>query len=477
MSFFPEYPIEGLSPAKYNPRRIAPDAFSDLQRSITVVGMAKPIIVNGETNTIVAGHQRLKAMRSLGWITAPIFLLESVSVADEMAFNQLHNGTDLDTGDEAVRVPPSTTLGYADVEADLVTGNQRSAGAPIRSEIIQLVMKHGPWGGIVATQSGECISGAQYGLSCKQIGYPVRVYYVEDVHAPLVKAMFQKPYGEFYYEGLARETYAQTYAQPRRLRKDRAGNADGGSTHVNYERFVYPVVTKETRILDFGCGYGESVRELQKQGYNIRGMEFFRRFGDSRVIDTDAVHAMIDELCADIAVNGLYDFVLADYVLNSVDSVEAEDDVCQCVQALTRLGGRMLVSGRRREYVDNAKYKKMFRGGMREIEFFDAHGFTVVQMNGLWLYQLYHNRGQVRTLAQRFFTKAVAEPNYLHTENPGQWQLRCMKDGTVVNSQADIEASLAREFNMVWPNEQRVGRSEQIVAAYRQAFAIEAART
>jgi hypothetical protein len=58
------YPLEGLKGADYNPRRIGDDAIERLQRSLRTIGVCKPIIARGKT--IVAGHQRTRALRGMG---------------------------------------------------------------------------------------------------------------------------------------------------------------------------------------------------------------------------------------------------------------------------------------------------------------------------------------------------------------------------------------------------------------------------
>lgn len=58
------YPIADLKGADYNPRRIDQASLERLQHSLRVIGCAKPIIARGRT--IVAGHQRTKALRAMG---------------------------------------------------------------------------------------------------------------------------------------------------------------------------------------------------------------------------------------------------------------------------------------------------------------------------------------------------------------------------------------------------------------------------
>ena len=94
-----DYPIKDLVGADYNPREIDEESLKTLRQSIKTLGIVKPIIVSG--NLIVAGHQRTKALLAAGIDKAPVYLLpENINQTDEIRFNQLHNGTDFDSGDE-----------------------------------------------------------------------------------------------------------------------------------------------------------------------------------------------------------------------------------------------------------------------------------------------------------------------------------------------------------------------------------------
>ena len=62
--FDPAHPLKDLVPADYNPRYCSDEAIARLCKSIEEVGMVKPVIVRGRT--LVAGHQRTKALARMG---------------------------------------------------------------------------------------------------------------------------------------------------------------------------------------------------------------------------------------------------------------------------------------------------------------------------------------------------------------------------------------------------------------------------
>jgi hypothetical protein len=57
--------IDDLKPASYNPRRISPEALAGLKSSLVQFGDIAGLTWNKRTGNMVAGHQRLRALRSV----------------------------------------------------------------------------------------------------------------------------------------------------------------------------------------------------------------------------------------------------------------------------------------------------------------------------------------------------------------------------------------------------------------------------
>jgi ParB family transcriptional regulator, chromosome partitioning protein len=455
MPFDPEFSIDGLRGADYNPRKITPDALDSLKGSIQELGFCKPIIVTPD-GLIVAGHQRTKAARALGITHVPAWVLGDIKVADEMRFNQLHNGTDLDDVDGAVRVPPSTSLGFEEVPGSDVEGDLRGKGAVVRSEICKLVLSHGPWGGIVATQSGEVVSSPQYALACRMLSIPCRTYRVRDEQGALALGWFGKVYGEFSYDALPRNPWKQTFAQPMRLR--------GSSQHTSrlYERFVIPQLTDGERALDFGCGQGDYVKKLRTEGRRIWGVEFFVRDGSN--IATGRARAMIDVALQSVREEGLFDVVVCDSVVNSVDRPEAVRDVMTCLNAFCRPGGRIYFSGRRKGLVEEALRRTRVTGHTRrDLEFLDPDGFSAIHRKGGWFFQRFHTRDEALALGREF-----VGDNLEYAEGEG-WMAYGKKERSI--AWADLEPSVRREFELPWPGGRSVGRGNRAIEALAPCYA------
>lgn len=457
MHFDPAYPLIGLRRATYNPRAIADDAMGGLVDSLRRFGIVKPIIVT-TGNLIIAGHQRTRAAGILGLTTSPAWVLDEVTEGDEVRFNQLHNGTDLDQIDHPVLVPPSDAKGFSDVSAADIRCVTRSSGAVVRQEICRLIMQYGPWGCAVATASGEVLSSPQYAVACHVLGIPCRVFRLPDDDARDAREAFGRVYGAFSYDHIERKTWVQTYAQPKRLRS---------STHDKsslYELHVLPHFTDGQRLLDFGCGHGDYVGALARSGARAFGIEFYRRGPGHNRLNGSAIHKMIDEALTDLATHGRFDHVVIDNVITSIDTPQAEDDVLTCAAAFARPGGSVYVAGRRRERLDTLLRGTQMVENRRYVEFLDDHGFTAILRGDAGFFQRFHTDAEGVAIAKDVF--GDASPAF--TAGSNAWQFRCQKQREPDPDR--VRAALRREFSLPWPEGRSVGRGEQAVEAWDAAM-------
>lgn len=390
---------------------------------------------------------------------------ENINQTDEIRFNQLHNGTDFDSGDERAWVGRSENLGFEMVLPIKLRGNMRAKMANVRNEICKLIIKYGNWGACVATQAGKVIHAGQYVLACKAMGIPARVYRIPNNMAQQATEFLNKKYGKFSYEHLAKTTFIQTFAQKFRLRNDEEVEKPFNASPT-YEKSLIPNCKKGERIFDFGCGQADYVKKLRKKGYDIHGVELFYRKGN--FIDSTMVHKMIDNLCEQLETKGLFDIVICDYVLNSVDSMTAENDVLTVVNAMCRMGGKIYFSGRAREKID-MQDRTTYAGeakSHRYIEFLDDDGFSALFRKGHWFYQKFHRKSEAIALGRRFINTTEAK---LERHNPGVWCMSGIKN--IVISPKMVEESIVREFEMLHPDGKPIGRSADVIKAYRLALA------
>lgn len=455
------YDLRLLKPAAYNPRKVTEEARLNLQRSLRTIGFAKPIIAT-DAGIILAGHQRTNAALSMDWTSGPVFVASGTNETDEVRFNQMHNGTDLDTVDHPVHVGESTTLGFEDVPPEKISCNPKTSGVHLRKEIILLICRYGLWGGVVATQSGVVISGQQYAIACFTLGRPCRTYRIPNAQIDLALEFFGQQYGEFSYAHLPRSTWVQALAQPSRL---------GGKKKARsmlYDIMVASHLEPKTRLLDFGCGHGDHVDELRAKGHKAFGIEFFHRQGTS--IAATKVHGMIDHALADLRENGLFDIVVLDSVLTSTDSVQARDDVIRCASALCRPGGLVIAAGKNRTMLTGGYATASTtdeRKAHRRIEFLDDDGFTAYLRNGNWYFQWYPTFEDARKLMEDHVGRV--EKSY----RTGNYWLYTARQEVALDPD-QVLGSLSREFDLPWPTGRSVGKSEQAVNAWLTGKALTA---
>lgn len=466
--FVPDLPVSGLRPARYNPRRIDGDTLAALRESLRTLGYVKPVVTTSE-GLIIAGHQRTEAALAEGIATCPAYVLQIVSEADEVRFNQLHNGCEIDITQEPQHVSPGLPGEWKECkpqECNGPLGAERNAAQ--RQEMLRLLAKYGPFSSCVATESGEVIAGAQYCACCRILRIPVMVRYVAESEKPFVRAFLGREYGRYSYDHLPRTTWAQSLAQMARLK----GKAQFGSSL--YERTVIPRLEGGMRLLDFGAGTMAYVERLRSEGHDVIGLEFYRRKGFG--IDVRQVHRDIDHLFAEIRERGRFDAVVCDSVLNSVDSVQSEIDVLLTVSALCRPGGWIFLSGRSREKLDARGNMSNLRDSRRYVEFLDEGGFTAIYRQGVWQYQRYHAVDEVREIGRRHIGPEFSVVNGERGNPAGDkftatsWHLVGRK--VIEPSHDEWEPAVAREFDLPLPKG-RYGRGQEAVTALTAAIARE----
>lgn len=481
--FVQEYPIDRLRPADYNPRAISEESLQNLRLSISEVGMIKPVIVTAD-GLIIAGHQRTKTMKKIGLDNCPAFILDlKPNITDEISFNQMHNATDIEMKPGVLSVPPGDKIGWdevrwQDINVDL---QEVQNGAIERNEIMKLITSYGPWGASVVNQKGEVLISKDYAICCRILEIDLRVYRIEDEKTERVYHWFSKDYGYFSYSNLEKTTYVQTMAQPIRLRANK-----NNLTSYTYELFIIPYIKSipELRILDFGAGQMDYVQHLYKQGYNIKGFEpFFRKKG-KLAIDLQTIREHVDAVCYDLRTYGLYDVVICDAVINSVDSPEAEVAVLRSIAALCKPNGKIFYAGRslyqQKQIV--ARAKKRCNVNDANIVFLDKDNFTATFTRGFWLYQKFHSLDDIHKMTQAH----VANEDQYKVYNTGQKELTEDKQMTsyfyvVCDGRKDLDLeteiipALRFEFDLMQPKGNSIGKADEIEAAYRQALVLEAA--
>lgn len=465
LEFHLSYPLDDLRPADYNPRRLSETAFARLQESIGRWGIVKPVILNAD-GTLVAGHQRTKAMRALGITHTPAVRLSAkVRMADEVQFNLMHNRVEVEASE--VMVPFSEPGEWAIIDPEDIRVGSRAAAA-FRAAMGSMVAGHGAWGAVVCDDQGRVVLNTEYAVVCADMKMPLLAYTIPVDAAQQLYSDLTGEYGVYDWSGIAdtiAPVYNQHYAQLHRLvERDKTGSAGQKGDVIfkssTWEQHVLPWLTKAHRVADFGAGYGDYAKRLRGEGFTVCDYEPFRCTDGAYHIDIKQVVGMIRTMQRSIAADGLFDVVVLDSVINSITTNAYQDAVLTMVNALCRRDGVVVLGTRTRyakERVERAKTSSTRSGhGAGSLGFLDDDGVEFKFAKGKWGAQRYHTPESLRALLDRFFEDVTMHPG------DNQMWASCRQPRHLPLEQIRDAANI--EFNMPYPNDYRHNRHEAIVA-------------
>lgn len=432
--------INSIKGADYNPRFLSEIAKNNLIKSFNDFGQIKPIIVRKENNTIVAGHQRTRILKELGFDEVDAIFLENVTQQDEVRFNQLHNLCEVEVNSlqPVLSIPKLEKNKYHLIKNDQIELIKKNQLGAILSELSNLILRYGNFGSCVSNQKGDILVSAMYANAIKLLGLDLLVYVIDDEKTDDCINTFKKDYGVFNYEHLEKNTYVQTWAQMKRLK------GKGQLKSTLYEKKVIPFMekNKDLRYLDFGSGEGSYAKKMREKGYKIFDLEFYRKLNGKNSIDKNKVLNDFDLLKNEIEINGLFDVVICDSVLNSVDSLDAEKSVLITLNALCKNKGDIFWSGRPPDKRSNLSKTK---GGSFTLYFTDENLFTANYKNGFWFYQKFHNDKMIEYLNEKYISK-----KYNLSKNSTSFQVHCKND--IILKESEFYEALKFEFSLPLPN-------------------------
>jgi len=203
-------------------------------------------------------------------------------------------------------------------------------------------------------------------------------------------------------------------------------------------------------------------------------------------INVDWVNMRISDILEDIQENGLYDVIVCDSVLNSVDSLEAEKSVMITLNAFCKPGGIVFWSGRCKEFVshtvgDKSEFDSRPEKGtvsedeMTMLYFFDENNFTANYREGRWFYQKMHTFEQVHELNRKYIGsqysltgkgRNIERPRQM--KNTSSFQVTSIKD-VEIDAQT-VKEALKFEFSLILPNGNRYNRFNDVWNVFKQYY-------
>lgn len=454
--------LNDIKPAPYNPRVLSADAYERLKKSIGELGVMKPILINDDSNIIIAGHQRTKAMLELGIKQCYGYKLKNISAGDEMRLNQLHNANEIEISDNAPKLcinnirKEQLQLINPEQITVLNAGTNRVAVA----EIGKLILKYGQFATPICSESGEVLVSSSYAFASYKLKIPFECFVVKDQIKERVVYYFSQKYGEFCYDKLEKKTYIQNLAQL--VRKGKQGRQRNSTTYAQLEKYLKTVSNcKSLRILDFGAGRYEFARMYQDAGFDITYVDPYHCVEGTKKIDIAGNTYKFRKIISDIENIGLYDVVICDSVLNSVDSVRAHDAVINSCRALCKKGGVIFISGRCLEKVEQGISSARYASRDSFSLCLDENNFTALFRDGQWYYQKYHNYKQIVEVGKLI---SASSKDFEYIIKTHQFILKA-KNTNTINEDLAIKA-LRFEFDMILPNGKHYGLQDEIERAY-----------
>lgn len=448
--------IADIRPADYNPRKITPEQFEELKKSLTELGFCIPILINRANNTIVAGHQRTKAATAIGIKRVPAFFINDLALGDEIKFNQMHNAID-----EQYKKPTILNSNkYAIEEFIEINANDFIIGDTISSivkETCKIIIKYGNVLSAVICDN-QVITGNDYIKACKLLGLNVNAYILNKTKLQAVKRYFSLEYGKYFYNDIKRKTFVQGLAQMIRATEKTEDKRQNAS--ALYEKLVLPHLdarhNKAISILDFGCGKGAYIDMLKNSYPNAIGVEFYNN--NRKGINIAKGNRQIDELYSHIKNKGMFDVVICDSVLNSVDSVKAENSVLGCLNLFCK--DVLFISGRTLESA--TKHKRMKTDptlGVKYLQFLDDNNFTANYREGQWYFQHFHSRETATELLNRFGFEII-DMQWGKT-NATSFQIMAKKVKNLTAEQ--YKEAVSFEFDLPLPNDNSYNRHTELL--------------
>lgn len=449
--------LSDIQPAPYNPRKISDEGFENLKESIRRLGMIKAIVARKENSTIIAGHQRTKAMKALKLQECYAYFVTNVSLQDEIRFNQFHNMTEIPIKENQPVIEIKKEIPYGEfiyVDPSDIEVKSPGASGQIVSVITKLMLRYGPFANCVLDNQNNVLLSSMYAYCCKLLNMHLLCYKIEKKDVEFATNMFAQDYGVFSYEHTEKKIYPQCYAQKNRLRESTTGNEKAGNSRL-YEYAVIPNIQQSESCLDFGAGYQDYAKSLNAKGYKVFPIEFFYRKEGTNGIWIDYVKADFLRIKKQLMANGLFDVVICDSVLNSVHSIEAQHHVLTTLSAFCKPGGKIFISGRLKECLERRANQKKTGYGKTftkddMIKFVDEHGFSGQFRNGQWFYQKFHSKEEAQGLAKEYFGNKIS----MQIGGGDQtFQVMATKEKTL--SQEQLTKSLQYEFTLPLPNGER----------------------
>ena len=460
MKFVKDYPVEKLTPADYNPRKISDESFKRLQESLTKFGVVIPLIIN-EDNILIAGHQRTRAIKSLEFEKVPVYISkDKIGVIDEINFNLRHNRVETNHSRVKILKDDIPEGDFCKIDPDEVEVVEKG-GALYVMHLGTFLNRYGEFDGIVVDYKNNILCNSDYAYACKLTKNPILCYKLPKGLEYEFKRYSLVDYGEYSYDKLNIKSYYQTLLQPPQRAK-----MDKLSSRL-YDNVVIPYLAKHKSenpsLFDFGAGKLAYVRKLRKEGYDTYGYEpFFRSLKDRNMLNIGATVNMINIMDKKLRKSGLFDIGVCDTVINATINEDFEDCVMTCCNALLRTDGVMFFATRNIGEVTYLNNADSIRSMGTRLDYLDDKNFSVFNAYGVWNVLNFHSPKTFYRLAKKYFenvkVKSISNSVLAICDTPIELDVD------------HVDRCINIEFNMEYPNNYYHNKHESLCEAILELY-------
>ena len=108
----------------------------------------------------MAGHQRTKTMKLLGYTHVPAFILDGVNSTDEVRFNQLHNYAEFELSEIQPEINvslPKGTEGFYTVSNKDISILSKGGNNSRVVDLTKMILRYGQFANAVCDHNGKVI--------------------------------------------------------------------------------------------------------------------------------------------------------------------------------------------------------------------------------------------------------------------------------------------------------------------------------
>lgn len=127
----------------------------------------------------MAGHQRTKTMKLLGYTHVPAFILDGVNSTDEVRFNQLHNYAECELSEIQPEINvslPKGTEGFYTVSNKDISILSKGGNNSRVVDLTKMILRYGQFANAVCDHTGKVIISTVYAKTVKLLGMDLLVY-------------------------------------------------------------------------------------------------------------------------------------------------------------------------------------------------------------------------------------------------------------------------------------------------------------